>query len=119
MRRVARGSRAEQGSSISRISGSTASSRAMQRRCCCSSVSESAGALSRSLHFLPHLHRVQGALQDGVQFRLPGPAVQPGTVKHVVVNGQREGVGALEDHAHFFAQLGEVDVGRQRCPGRR
>ena len=48
MRCVAIGSSADAGSSISRISGSTASARAMQSRCCWPPESDSAEACSRS-----------------------------------------------------------------------
>ena len=48
MRCVAMGSSAEAGSSISRMSGSTASARAMHSRCCWPPESESAEVWSRS-----------------------------------------------------------------------
>jgi hypothetical protein len=49
IRAVAIGSRAEQGSSIRSTSGSTATSREMQSRCCCSGASERAEVPRRSL----------------------------------------------------------------------
>ena len=117
--RVAMGSRAEQGSSMSRISGSTASSRAMHRRCCCSSVRARAEVLRRSLTSSHISTAVEGALQDLLQFGFPGLPVEPGAVDHVVVDGQGKGVGALEDHAHLFAQLGEDHVGAEDVLRRR
>ena len=53
MRCVAIGSSADAGSSISRMSGSTASARAMHSRCCWPPESASAERVEAILHFLP------------------------------------------------------------------
>ena len=68
MRCVAIGSSADAGSSISRISGSTASARAMHSRCCWPPDSASADVCSRSFTSSQSAAALQARLDAAAQF---------------------------------------------------
>ncbi len=101
---VAIGSSAEQGSSIRITSGSTASERAMHRRCCWPPDSPAPGSDRRSETSSHSPRRAQRRLDPRVQVGLAlaaapaGTEAQPGgdVVEH---RHRRERVGLLEDHA--------------------
>ena len=113
MRCVAIGSSADAGSSISRISGSTASARAMHSRCCWPPDSASAESCSRSFT----------SSQSAAGFRLSSTrpcelardsrhAVDPQAVGDVLEDRLRERVRLLEHHPDPAPQLDDVDVPR-------
>ena len=105
--RVAMGSRAEQGSSISNTSGSVAMARAMQRRCCCPPESESPLLCSLSL-----TSSQRAAPQGFSTFAaFPLVAVQAQAEGDVVVDARGERIGLLEDHADIAAHGNRVDRG--------
>ena len=60
---------------------------------------------------VPQAHAAQGRLHDRVELGAGGTSVLPRPVGHVVVDGERERVGSLEDHAHdgnlVVSELGE------------
>ncbi len=111
IRRVAIGSSAEQGSSISSTSGSTASERAMQRRCCWPPESPTPGDGEPVPDLLPEA----GAAQRGLDAVGELPAARGGEPQaggDVVEDRHRgEGVGLLEDHPDGAAHGDDVDGG--------
>ena len=98
---VAMGSSDEQGSSMSRTSGSMARARAMHSRCCCPPDSRTAGECNRSF---TRSHRAAWCSADSaasLQQRLVPHPVQPQPGHHVVEDAhRRERVRPLEDHPH-------------------
>ena len=110
MRAVARGSRAEVGSSISRISGSTASARAMQSRCCWPPERPRAFSSSRSLTSSQSAARLRLRSTISCSSPLRQVAVQARAVGDVVEDGLGERIRLLEDHADAPAQRDHVDA---------
>ena len=107
MRVVEIGSRADAGSSIRITSGSTASARAMQRRCCWPPDSPRAFSLRRS--FTVPQRRLRAPLDTLVEVLL-----QPEHARaedDVVVDRLRERVRLLEHHPDPPAHLDRVDLG--------
>ncbi len=107
---VAIGSSAEAGSSIRMTSGSTASARAMQSRCCWPPESPSALSLSRSLTSSQSA-ALRSALLDAVVEAVLQPE-DPRPEGDVVVDRLGERVGLLEHHPDAAAHLDRVDVAR-------
>jgi hypothetical protein len=63
------------------------------------------------LDFFPQTGFAQGGFDDLVQFGLVlGQAVNARAVGHVVVDGFREGVGFLKDHADLGPQGDHIDI---------
>ena len=113
MRCVAIGSSADAGSSISRISGLTASARAMHRRCCWPPESASAESCSRSLTSSQSAAGLQALLDPLVQVRAAArQAVDPQAVGHVLEDRFRERVRLLEHHPDAPPQRDDVGAGR-------
>ena len=111
--RVATGSRAEQGSSISSTSGSTAIARAMQSRCCWPPERPEPGLSRRSLtssqRWAPRSERsTTPSFSDLLD--AAGVEVEPGG-DVVVDRHRRERVRLLEDHPDQAADLDRVDPG--------
>src|SRR5699024_998608 len=105
------GSRAEQGSSMSRTSGSTAMARAMHSRCCCPPDSPEPGRLRRSLtsfhRFAPRRARSARSSASVFDRRL----LFSRTPEHVLLDAHGgERVGALEHHADLAADVDGVDA---------
>ena len=100
------GSNALVGSSISSTSGSTASARAMHRRCCWPPERPSAFFFSRSFTSsqmaAPRRERSTISSSSG----LAADAVGAGAVGDVVVDAHGEGIGLLKHHADLTAQRG-------------
>ncbi len=120
MRCVAIGSSADAGSSISRISGSTASARAMHRRCCWPPESASADVCSRSLHLVPERRRLQARLDAAAQLLARArQAVDAQAVGDVVEDRLRKRIRLLEHHADAPPQIDDVDRRRVDVAGRR
>ena len=111
---VATGSSAEQGSSISSTSGSTAIARAMQSRCCWPPESPEPGLSRRSLtssqRWAPRSERSTIVVLVGL-LHPAGVEVEPGG-DVVVDRHRRERVGRLEDHPDQPADLDRVDPAR-------
>ncbi len=91
IRPVAIGSSAEQGSSMRRTSGSTASARAMQSRCCCPPESPRRARLEPVLHLVPERCLTKRALHPLVQVLLHPEHARP--VGDVLVDRLDEGFG--------------------------
>ena len=89
-------------------SGSTASVRAMQRRCCCPPESPSALFFSLSFSSSQIAACPQRPLDDLVKLRLLADAVRARTVGDVIVHAHGEGVRLLKHHAHALSE--RVDV---------
>ncbi len=105
---MAIGSRADAGSSRSRTSGSIAIARAMQSRCCWPPHSDSALSLQPILDLVPERGARECPLDALVQALLhPQHARPPGDV---VVDGLRERIRTLEDHADPPAHLDRIDA---------
>ena len=108
---VAIGSSAEQGSSISSTSGSTASARAMHRRCCWPPESPTPGSLEAVLDLLPEAGAAQRRLDLLVQVAAAGAGQAQAGGDVVEDRHRRERVGLLEDHADRAAHGDDVDRG--------
>ena len=120
MRCVAIGSSADAGSSISRISGLTASARAMHSRCCWPPDSASAESCSRSLTSSQIAAALQALLDPAVQLgSRRRQAVQAEAVGDVLEDRLRKRVRLLEHHADAAAQRHDVGPRRRRCRRRR
>ena len=110
MRPVEIGSRAEQGSSMSRTSGSVASARAMHRRCCWPPDMPNAFVFRRSLTSSQSAPRRRAC--STISSMSPFLPEQPRAEGDVVVDRLRERVRLLEHHADALADLHGVDVRR-------
>ena len=109
MRVVEIGSSAEAGSSIRITSGSTATARAMQRRCCCPPERPSALSLSRSFTSSQSAACWSAALDPAVEVVLH--AEHPRPERDVVVDRLGERVRLLEDHPDPATHLDRIDAG--------
>jgi hypothetical protein len=106
MRRVAIGSSAEHGSSISSTVGSVATARAMHRRCCWPPDSES--PLAFVLHLVPQRRPAQRMLHALADTALEAVEAQP--KRDIVKDAHRERIGLLEHHADVAPHDDGVDV---------
>ena len=110
--RVAIGSRAAHGSSMSRISGLSAIARAMHSRCCWPPESAKPDSSSWCLTSPQRPARVRASSTRSFCLGLLQlPAVDPRPVGDVVVDRLGERVGLLEHHADPAPDLDRVDVG--------
>ena len=109
MRAVAIGSRAEQGSSISTTSGSTAIGPGDAEPLLLPTGEAHGRLLEAVLHLVPERGLAEGLLDDVVEVVLH--ARQPGAEGDVVVDRLRERVRLLEHHADALAHLDRVDAG--------
>lgn len=66
------------------------------------------GFVQPVFEFVPHRRPLQGLFDDAVQLALAADAEGAGPVGDVVIDAHREGIGALEHHAHIFAEHGEI-----------
>ena len=116
MRCVAIGSSADAGSSISRISGSIASARAMHSRCCWPPDSASADSCSRSFTSSQSAAACRLSSTRAAQLaRSTRHAVDAQAVGDVLEDRLRERVRLLEHHADAPAQRDDVDAAARRC----
>ena len=102
---VETGSSALVGSSISRMSGFTASARAMQSRCCCPPVCRLVQAVFK---LVPHGGGFKRTFDYLVKLAAIAYSERFRSVAHVFVHAHREGIGLLEHHAHAFTKRVQV-----------
>ena len=105
--RVAIGSSAEHGSSISSTSGSVAMARAMHSRCCWPPDSDRPLCVQLVLDLVPQRGAAQRLLD--LLGHVAAVAVQPQAEGHVAVDAHGERVGLLEHHADVAAHRDRVD----------
>ena len=69
-----------------------------------------AARLELVLHLVPQAYAPERGLHHAVELGLRAPPLAAKAVHDVLVDGERERVGALEDHAHATAEVVGVDV---------
>ena len=107
---VAIGSRALVGSSNRRISGSVASARAMQSRCCCPPDRAERGLVQAVLGLVPERGAAEACSTLSAMIALVAHAAQAQAVGDVLEDRLGERVGLLEDHADAHADFDRVDA---------
>jgi hypothetical protein len=108
---VAMGSSAEAGSSMSKTSGSTASARAMQRRCCWPPERPERVVGQAVLDLVPEGRLLEGALDALGDLALVLEAADAQAVGDVLEDRLRERVRALEHHADAPPHRHGIDAG--------